>query len=168
MSDLELSSTFGGKVVIFGTANQNPPRDESKGAVSSDGIPGMEIHGNIAGNLLDGSFIKRVKPIYELYFLFLLILSIAVPLLRVSPLVSIPALFLIVIGYHELAYLIFAHLHFWIPGVTLLLWAAYAIGVASILYHYGPLEFVKKIYRRIFHFDLQATNNRSWFKKKRS
>ncbi|NDC36556.1 MAG: CHASE2 domain-containing protein [Proteobacteria bacterium] len=160
MSPAELGEAFGGKVVLMGYHNLDhggakQDKDEFPVAVSSQTMYGVEIHATIAGNILDGSAIKRLPEQQEATYLYLALLLLTVAALALRPEWSIPFVLLIGLGYHIAAYQAFSHYQLWLPGVRLLWIGALLISIAGMLYHYLYLKRLARVWQDTFDFELE-------------
>lgn len=67
----------------------------------SNNTPGVEIHANIAGNIIRGNFIERggVETLLDMFFIVALSLVGGLSTIRLKPVAALPLVFVLLIGY---------------------------------------------------------------------
>ncbi|MDZ4849700.1 MAG: CHASE2 domain-containing protein [Pirellulaceae bacterium] len=113
---------FKDKVVLLGFASELSMRGFSDKEILEVTAPGgymygVEIHATIAGNLLDGSWIKRLSPQLESLVLFTILFAMILGVFYLHPLDSM----ILVVGMFAIwflaTYVAFVHFRYFFPGI---------------------------------------------------
>lgn len=154
-----IRETIRGKVVLFGQQSLGRERgtadkDEYNVSVSEDPMFGLEIHANIAGNLIDGSWLRRLPVEAEALILFGGAFALALIGVAVSPLKAIPLVATALAASTWLLNFRFVHGFVWLPAFATFLFAS-AIGlvVGSAIY-VARSEAFRKYIRKMFKFQM--------------
>lgn len=148
------------KIVVIGyqsIARGRGPMNKDEFYVSTSEFPmfGLEIHGNIIGNLIDGSWIKRLRPNTDRTLLILGTLLAAGFGIRMKPSRGVPMViaiaFIVVIVEYEL----FVTRPLWISGIGSFLAAVFLTVVAIPLYRIGSTERFRNKIKRMLGFDFE-------------
>lgn len=162
MDQATLMNSFKDKVVLFGFQSVDQglggisDKDEYPVSVSDSTMFGVEIHANIAGNLLDGSFIKRASPQDESLYLFLVLLCMSAVGIKLSPEKTVSLIFSFAVLYTIVAYQLFSHFNVWLCGVFAVWIASFLICIASAFWHYWYLKKLSKVWDGMFDFELEG------------
>ncbi len=146
------------KVVVIGYRSLHFGRglrakDEMNTPVSSIGMYGAEIHAQIAGNLIDRTWKRRLPLQSEMIFVALSVLIMASVVLRFPrPLtLAVTACVLAVVCVAD--YVAFVRAHVWLGGVATLI-AAFGVAAAiSSVYYFLRSEAYRRYLDRTFSFE---------------
>jgi hypothetical protein len=148
------------KIVLFGVQSlaldKGPWRSERFFTpVSARPMFGVEIHANVVGNLMDGSFLRRLPLQYEQFILsFLISLLIAIPLYHPNW-KSLLIIGGVGVGALIASYVGFARYNFWFGGITtLILSALLTIVVCGMYFAIGRGRFNNKV-KRVLGLDVE-------------
>lgn len=135
-----LRSRLAGRILLMGyqslaRGRGTMEKDEFPVTVSKLPMFGLEIHANIVGNLIDSSWLWRLKSGDERLLLFLLSFFITCIALRIGPRKAFPIVVLVMVAIIVLTYRLFARRHFWFGGTGAVLVACLATILASALHH---------------------------------
>ena len=103
-SDLGVSSHFG--------------KDTHLTPVSSEWMFGVEILATTVANLIEGSWIRRLHPTLEGLIVSLAVLHVSLLIFASGPLTGVCLGIAAILGWLALSYYSFAHLHYFLPGIT--------------------------------------------------
>jgi CHASE2 domain-containing sensor protein len=163
LKDLEFAMTrLKDKIVFVGYQNTlrgrvpgaDLQKDEYRVSASDEPMFGVEIHAHVAGNLMDGSWLKRLPLVTEVSCLYVASLIIAVLGIALSPEKAIIAIAVLITMAIGAAYWAFAYRHFIFPSVGALMVAGLVTAVGSALFHYLNIKGFKKYIRRTFSFEM--------------
>lgn len=130
-------------------------KDEYFPTVSSTPMFGVEIHANVAGNLIERSWLKRFRLTTEVFVIFLACLMISVSAMVLTPDKAYLSSLLVVIFYAGIVYSAFARGFWWIPGTGVLTIAAFSSLSLGALYHYVVLKKFQKYIEKTFNFEFE-------------
>jgi len=130
-------------------------KEEFNISASSRVMFGVEIHANIVGNLIDGSWIKRFSVVNELSIIYLAALLLAVFGIALTPEKSVPIISALLILALAANYYFFTANLLWVPGAGALVAAGVVTMLGSALYHYVIIKSFKKYIKRTFNFEFE-------------
>lgn len=145
-----------GKAVFVGFSERFQPEQKDgfytvfSQQLSGLDVSGVEIAATAFANLLQGSSIKTTSATTDIliYFAWAIVLSMVLRALS-GPLLIIAAL-LLGLAYHQLAYELFRHVHYWIPLAIPLLWQAPLALIGALLWNYLDAQRARRNIRHAF------------------
>lgn len=148
------------KVVFFGFQSIGRGRgqmdkDEYFASVSNAPMFGVEIHANIAGNLIEKSWLKAFAVPTQLSIVYLCALIIAVVGIAFTPEKGIPILLTMVLLAFISAYRAFSSSNYWFGGIGALLITAILTILGNSIYHYVIIKSFKAYIQKTFKFDIE-------------
>lgn len=146
----KLREFFENKIVFFGYQSVQRERgtsdkDEFNIPLSPSLMFGVEIHANIAGNLLDGSFLSVPSRITALNVIYLAAMLFAMFSFYLKPEKSTPLVTGIVVLFAIFSYYAFSKYHFWMAPSFVIL-AGFLSVTLGWLFHYVILNRFKAYY----------------------
>jgi CHASE2 domain-containing sensor protein len=148
------------KIVLLGyqsIAHGRGPsnKDEYDVPVSNFPMYGLEIHGNIIGNLIDRSWLRRLSEQTESMLLLFSTILMAGSGLRLKPSRGVPLVAGVAFVLLLADYYLFAFRRLWISGIGPFLLAAAATCVVIALYRIASTERFRERMKRALGFDLK-------------
>lgn len=139
------AATFGGKAVLVGLAESNPSRQADTHRTpfsTADGVDlsGVELCATALGNLLEGSWLRRMPETAGLLLTMLYAGGLALPWAFARPAVAALSMLAGALGYALIAALAFAHWFVWLPVVMPAVFAPLLAGALGLAAHYGIVQ----------------------------
>ena len=153
-----LDTQFHGKVIFLGYQSLHYGKghlgkDEFSVPLARDSMFGVEVHGNLVGNLLDRSWLRRINMQTEISLLFLIIFIMSGYAMRSPSQGTIIVISIFCLTYAGISYLFFATQYLWCGGLGTLLFASMVILSISIVYFFRRTESYKKYIDKSFGFE---------------
>ncbi len=146
------------KVVVIGYRSLHfgrglQAKDEMVTPVSSIGMYGAEIHAQIAGNLIDRSWKRRLSVENELIFVALSVLIMGSMVIRFPRPLTLGVTTLVLGAVCVADYLAFVQANFWLGGVATVLAAFGLVAAISSVYYFLRSEAYRRYLDRTFSFE---------------